>query len=155
MSDEIRIRFAEKRDADILTEFNIVMARETEGKELPNEVASAGVKALLNNRQMGFYVIAETGGLIAGSLMVTMEWSDWRNGLFWWIQSVYIKPQFRREGIFTELYGFLKSKVEKDPNVCGFRLYVERNNIPAHKAYKALGMEETHYKVYEELLLGQ
>jgi ribosomal protein S18 acetylase RimI-like enzyme len=151
MSDEIRIRFAEKRDADILTEFNIAMARETEAKELPNEVVSAGVKALLNNRQMGFYVIAEKGGLIAGSLMVTMEWSDWRDGLFWWIQSVYVKPQFRRRGIFTELYGFLKSKVENDPNVCGFRLYVERNNIPAQQAYKALGMEETHYKVYEEL----
>ena len=155
MSDEIRIRFAEKRDADIITEFNIAMARETEEKELPSEVVSAGVKALLNNRQMGFYVIAETGGLIAGSLMVTMEWSDWRNGLFWWIQRVYVKPQFRREGIFTELYGFLKSKVKKDPNVCGFRLYVERNNIPAQKAYEALRMEETHYKMYEELLLEQ
>jgi ribosomal protein S18 acetylase RimI-like enzyme len=155
MSDEIKIRFADDRDADVLTEFNIAMARETEGKELPNGVVSAGVKTVLDNRQMGFYIIAETGGSIAGSLMITTEWSDWRNGLFWWIQSVYVKPEFRRQGVFGELYRFLKSKVKNEPNVCGFRLYVERNNITAQRAYKVLGMEETHYKVYEDLLPGE
>lgn len=152
MSDKIIIRLANSHDVDVLTEFNIDMALETEGKELPPEVVFSGVKRLLNNPHYGFYIIGEKEGVPAGSLMVTTEWSDWRDGVFWWIQSVYVKPQFRMQGIFRKLYGFIRSKAEHEPNVCGLRLYVERNNIQAQKAYKAHGMAETHYKIFEELL---
>ena len=83
--------------------------------------------------------------------MVTTEWSDWRNGLFWWIQSVYVRSQYRRQGIYRQLYAFVKHRAAADGNVCGFRLYVEKNNLTAQKTYEALGMKQTNYKLYEEL----
>ncbi|MEO6422770.1 MAG: GNAT family N-acetyltransferase, partial [Candidatus Nitrotoga sp.] len=105
---EILIRIAEIRDALVITKFNQAMALETEQKELIPEVISKGVNQLLKNPNLGFYVIAERDNEIIGSLMVTTEWSDWRNGMFWWIQSVYIKPNERRKGIYTELYNFIR-----------------------------------------------
>ena len=127
------------------------MARETESKELVVEVVSAGVSALLARPELGFYLVAEQHGEVVGSLMVTTEWSDWRNRTFWWIQSVYVLPGARRQGIYRRLYEFVKLEAEKQQGVCGFRLYVERENIPAQKTYRSLGMTETRYKVYEEL----
>lgn len=145
------IRRATIDDATALSQFNQNSAFETEGMELIPEVADAGVKTMFDNPQMGFYLVAESDGVIAAALMTTTEWSDWRNGLFWWIQSVYVLPDFRRQGLYQKLYEEVKLLAENDTNVCGFRLYVERENINAQKTYRALGMEETHYKLFEEL----
>jgi ribosomal protein S18 acetylase RimI-like enzyme len=99
---------------------------------------------------LGFYLVAEAAdGQVAGSLMVTTEWSDWRNGRFWWIQSVYIQPDWRRRGVFRALYRHLTEIAEDEPDVCGFRLYVERENAAAQATYRALGMHEGVYRVYE------
>jgi ribosomal protein S18 acetylase RimI-like enzyme len=145
------IRRALSQDATELAEFNINMAHETEGLELIPEVISAGVKAMIDNPQMGFYLVVELDNGIQASLMVTTEWSDWRNGIFWWIQSVYVRPQYRRQGLYRELYLRIKELAEQEPAVCGFRLYVERENTGAQKTYISLGMTETEYKMFEEL----
>jgi GNAT superfamily N-acetyltransferase len=151
MPNEILIRLAEIRDALAITEFNRAMALETEQKELIPEVISKGVDKLLNNPDLGFYVVAERNNEVVGSLMVTPEWSDWRNGLFWWIQSVYIKPNERRKGIYTKLYNFIRDSANDNPSICGFRLYVEKTNILARNTYEVLSMIETDYRIYEEL----
>ncbi len=145
------IRQARPEDATALSEFNQNMAYETEGIELIPEVITAGVKTMIDNPQMGFYLVAEADGDIQASLMITTEWSDWRNGLFWWIQSVYVKPDYRRQGLYRQLYQRVKSLAESETGVCGFRLYVEHDNSNAQKTYQALGMEETGYKMFEEL----
>lgn len=151
ISKEIVIRLAEIRDAVTITKFNQAMAFETEKKELIPKIVSKGVERILKNSNLGFYVIAERDKEIIGSLMVTTEWSDWRNGMFWWIQSVYIKPNERRKGIYTELYNFIKESANNNPNICGFRLYVEYENILAKNTYETLGMMETGYRIFEEL----
>ncbi len=147
----MKIRRATIEDANALSKFNQNMAYETESIELIPEVIDAGVKTMIENPQMGFYLVAESDSVIAASLMTTTEWSDWRNGLFWWIQSVYVLPEFRRQGLYRKLYEQVKFLAENDPGVCGFRLYVEQENVTAQKTYQALGMDETHYKLYEEL----
>ena len=154
MSDEFSIRLGEASDIAALVNFNRAMARETEAKELDSKVLTAGIENLLKNKQHGFYVVAQqTRGAqceVIGSLMVTYEWSDWRNGLFWCIQSVYIKPEFRRRGIYSRLYEFVKETASAQ-GVCGFRLYVEKENRIAQETYEKLGMAESHYVMYEEL----
>ncbi len=147
----MNLRRAILDDAQALADFNIDMAHETEGIKLIPEVIHAGVEAMINNPQMGFYLVIEDKGNIAASLMVTTEWSDWRNGLFWWIQSVYVRPQNRRQGMYRQLYQRVKALAEDEANVCGFRLYVEHDNRAAQGTYRSLGMEETVYKVYEEM----
>ncbi|TNF88840.1 MAG: GNAT family N-acetyltransferase [Gammaproteobacteria bacterium] len=146
------IRQALVQDAAELTEFNISMARETEGIELIPEVIGAGVRAMIDNPQRGFYLVVELDNGIQASLMVTTEWSDWRNGMFWWIQSVYVRPQYRRQGLYRVLYERVRELAEQEPSVCGFRLYVERDNSVAQKTYSALGMNQTEYRIYEELI---
>ena len=145
------IRTALSHDAAELTEFNIDMARETEGVELIPEVIGAGVKAMIENPQMGFYLVVELDNGIQASLMVTTEWSDWRNGMFWWIQSVYVRGDCRRQGVFRRLYADIQQRARTDPHVCGFRLYVERNNAVAQQTYASLGMRETAYKMFQQL----
>jgi ribosomal protein S18 acetylase RimI-like enzyme len=156
MSNEIRIRKADSGDITVLVGFNQAMARETEAKDLNLSILTSGVQDLLKNDRHGFYLVAvdarEVDGEAIGSLMVTYEWSDWRNGVFWWIQSVYIKPEFRRQGVYRRLYEFVKELASADENVCGFRLYVERENRIAQRTYEQLGMRESHYVMYEELL---
>ena len=154
MTKPFRIRRAGLRDAPCLVEFNLAMALETERKELFPEVVSAGVRHLLRNPGSGFYVIAQTGTQVAGSLMITTEWSDWRNGSFWWIQSVYVRPRFRRRGVYKRLYRYVQDLAARDRAVCGFRLYVERENRRAQAAYRAAGMAKTRYWVFEELKPG-
>lgn len=149
----MRIRLATPADAAVLVEFNAAMALETEGKELLPGVIGAGVRGLLDNPVAGFYVLAETERVIA-ALMITKEWSDWRNGSFWWIQSVYVRPEARRQGVYRRLYRHVQEMAAKDPQVCGFRLYVERENRAAQATYAALGMKETRYLVFEELKPG-
>jgi ribosomal protein S18 acetylase RimI-like enzyme len=150
----MHIRQATPADAPPLVEFNCAMALETEGKELLPEVIGAGVRALLANPAAGFYVVAESDGRVVGALLITKEWSDWRNGTFWWIQSVYVRPELRRQGVYKTLYRHVQEMAAKDPGVCGFRLYVERENARAQSTYASLGMKETHYRVFEELKPG-
>ena len=155
MTEEtIRIRRATAEDAATVVRFNAAMALETEQKVLLPEVIGAGVKYLLAHPQAGFYLLAECAGEVAGGLMLTNEWSDWRNGNFWWVQSVYVRPEFRRRGVFRALYRHLQSLAASDPAVCGFRLYVERENHRAQATYVANGMKPTHYLMFEELKPG-
>jgi len=150
----IKIRRAQPRDAPALIAFNCAMALETERKLLMPRVIGAGVRGLLRRPDSGFYTVAELGGDVIAALMVTKEWSDWRNGDFWWIQSVYVRPEHRRRGVYQRLYRFLQALAAKQRAVCGFRLYVERTNRRAQSTYRASGMERTHYLVFEQLKPG-
>ena len=150
----IHIRRAELRDANRIAEFNSAMAYETEGNVLIAEVIGAGVASLINHPALGFYLVAEHEGNIVASLMITTEWSDWRNGVFWWIQSVYVQPKWRRKGIYSRMYEFVKQAAAEDKSICGFRLYVEKDNTNAQSTYQTLGMVETDYKMYEEMKPG-
>lgn len=144
------IRIAKAEDAPDLVDFNQAMAKETEGKHLDPNTLRKGVEAVFGDEKKGFYVVAETDGKIVGGLMVTYEWSDWRNNWFWWIQSVYILPDFRGRKIYSQLYEFVKNQAEKNGNICGFRLYVENDNHNARRVYEKLGMDASHYLMYEE-----
>lgn len=144
------IRKAEISDAASLVDFNQKMALETEKKYLDTDVLSSGVRAVFSDPNKGFYVVAEDGDEIVGGLMITFEWSDWRNGWFWWIQSVYIVPEARGRGIYRLLYDFVKTEAAKRGNVCGYRLYVERENENAQRVYEKLGMKNSIYFMYEE-----
>ena len=145
-------RIAVAEDAATLAGFNRAMALETESKSLPMETLLPGVEAVLRDRDHGFYVVADAGSEIAGSLLVTFEWSDWRNGRLWWIQSVYVRPDYRRRGIYRTLHGFVRERARAAGDVVGIRLYVERENVAAQRTYAALGMAATPYRVYEEML---
>ncbi|MFU8812237.1 MAG: GNAT family N-acetyltransferase [Balneolaceae bacterium] len=151
MSQTLSIRKATPGDAGSLIDFNIAMAMETEQKQLDRATIEPGVHALFSNPEYGFYLVAERGGGIVGSLMITTEWSDWRNGLFWWIQSVYVLPGHRRQGIYRSMYQKVKELAGETSGVCGFRLYVEKENRVAQQTYRELGMEETPYKMFEEM----
>lgn len=150
----MQVRLATPQDAPVLIEFNAAMALETEQKELLPEVIGAGVRSLLGNPAAGFYVLAEKDDRVLGALMITKEWSDWRNGTFWWIQSVYVRPELRRQGVYKLLYRHVQDLAADDPAVCGFRLYVEHENARAQATYRALGMKQTRYLVFEELKPG-
>ena len=146
----LRIRIASPNDAAALISFNQAMALETEGKLLDAEKITSGVEAVFGDEKKGFYVVAELNEAIAGGLMVTYEWSDWRNKWFWWIQSVYILPEGRGQKLYSRMYDFVKQQAAEAGNVCGFRLYVETENVHAQKVYEALGMTSSHYLMYEE-----
>ncbi|MFZ1702551.1 MAG: GNAT family N-acetyltransferase [Pyrinomonadaceae bacterium] len=146
------IRLAQRNDANALVEFNQAMALETEGKQLESGKITNGVAAVFADEAKGFYVVAENDGVIVGGLMVTYEWSDWRNGWFWWIQSVYILPETRGQKLYSRMYEFVKQRAAEAGNVCGFRLYVENENVNAQKVYDAVGMTASHYLMYEEEL---
>ncbi|HEV7644877.1 MAG TPA: GNAT family N-acetyltransferase [Pyrinomonadaceae bacterium] len=154
MNNEILIRTALPADTEALIAFNQAMALETEGRQLDPAILSAGVSAVFADEKKGFYVVAESenkiDAKIVGGLMVTYEWSDWRNAWFWWIQSVYILPEARGKKIYSRLYDFVKEKAEAEKNVCGFRLYVETENSHAQKVYEKVGMESSHYRMYEQ-----
>ena len=150
MLETIKVRVAKHTDVVSLVKFNQLMAWETEKKELDLDILSKGVSALISDETKGFYLVAEKNEQVVGSLMVTTEWSDWRNAVFWWIQSVYIAPDYRRKGIYAQLYSQVKVLAEQQKDVCGFRLYVEKENIIAQKTYESLGMQASHYLMYEE-----
>ena len=152
MNTEILIRLADKKDAPALVEFNQAMALETEGKKLDAKTLKSGVEAVFADERKGFYVVAESENKIIGGLMVTFEWSDWRDNWFWWIQSVYILPAGRGKKIYSRLYDFVKEKARAGGGVCGFRLYVERENEHARRVYEKLGMEASYYLMYEEMV---
>ena len=144
------IRKGTPKDTEALVAFNQAMAQETEGLALDSDTLSRGVSTLLENPAKGFYLVAEIGGEIAGSLMVTFEWSDWRAADYYWIQSVYIKPEHRQKGIYRALYHEVKTLAEKQGGAASFRLYVEQENTRAQQTYQSLGMSQSHYLMYEE-----
>ncbi len=146
----MKVRVAQIADIDSLVDFNQKMALETEGKYLDSDVLRSGVKAVFHDESKGLYVVTEDDGGILGGLMVTFEWSDWRNKWFWWIQSVYIVPEARGRGIYRQMYEFVKAKAKENGNVSGFRLYVERDNLSAQGVYERVGMAASHYLMYEE-----
>jgi ribosomal protein S18 acetylase RimI-like enzyme len=147
----VNIRLATADDWPIIVDFNCRLAEESEGKSLDRAHVEPGVKALLADPRKGRYFLAHDGnGQIAGQLMHTYEWSDWRNGDIWWLQSVYVHPDFRRAGVFRALFDHLKQQAENDPGVVGLRLYVEEQNERAHATYRNLGFEPGGYFVMEQ-----
>lgn len=146
---DISVRAAIADDVQLIADWNRAMALETEAKILDPATIEAGVQAAFKNPTYGFYLVADVDSQPAGCLMVTREWSDWRNGEFLWVQSVYVAPEYRRMGVYRALYQHLKTSAA--PNVCGFRLYVEHNNESAQSTYRELGMDATHYQLFEEL----
>ena len=143
------IRTANTSDAATIARFNAAMALESESVELDMDVLTAGVRAALSDPDRAFYLISEMDGAPVGQLMVTYEWSDWRNGWIWWIQSVYVEPDHRRTGVYRGLYGKLQDLAAEQGNVRGIRLYVMRENITAKSTYESLGMHHSEYDLYE------
>jgi ribosomal protein S18 acetylase RimI-like enzyme len=145
----LNVRLAAPSDVSIIAEFNTAMAKETEEIELNRESLRKGVEAMFADPSKGLYYIAESNREIVGQLMITYEWSDWRNATFWWIQSVYVHPEYRRHGVFRALYRYIETIARTRRDVCGVRLYVEKENDRAQKTYEALGMKHSHYEMME------
>ena len=148
-NNDIQVRQAAFEHLDTIIDFNIAMAKETEGKDLDIDLVRPGVEAMLTRSEMGFYLIAENTGSSVGQLMVTYEWSDWRNAFFWWIQSVYVIPEFRRQGVYRALHLYVATEARRQKNVGGLRLYVDKDNTVAQGVYAGLHMRPTHYDMYE------
>ena len=148
-TNPITIRNATGDDVAFLVDCNIAMAWESEKKELDRDVLTRGVLAVFDHPERGFYIVAERDGARAGSLLVTHEWSDWRNGGWWWIQSVYVVPDARRSGVFSAMYRAIDARARQTAGVVGLRLYVEKDNARAQATYAALGMEPAYYSLYQ------
>jgi len=144
----ILIRKATPSDSSSIIDFQLKMALETENINLDSETVTKGVDAVFHNQSRGQYYVAESEGKVVASLLITYEWSDWRNCNVWWFQSVYVVPEFRRHGIFRKMYGYIRELAEKN-DIAGLRLYVETKNSGAQKTYEALGMSSEHYSFYE------
>jgi len=144
----IIIRRANQSDASSIVDFQLKMAWETEQMALDPGKVTKGVKAVFEVPSRGQYYVAETTGKVVSSLLITYEWSDWRNCNVWWFQSVYVVPEFRRQGIFRKMYMHVRELSEEN-GVAGLRLYVETNNERARRTYEALGMSSEHYSFYE------
>ena len=158
-SESIQIRPATKNDADTIVEFNRAMAFETENRRLDLPTLRQGIQAFLESPEYGSYIVAELLENMSrtpiGQLMMTYEWSDWRNGVFWWIQSVYVAPERRGRGVFRAMYEHILAKAKTDPKVCGIRLYVERENRSAQTVYQRVGLAPSVYTVFEQdFILG-
>jgi GNAT superfamily N-acetyltransferase len=144
------VREAAPADRDVLVTFARAMAQETEARELDLETVRRGVAAFLADPARGRAFVVESAGEAVATLYLTYEWSDWRNGFFWWIQSVYVRPDERRRGHYRRLHEHVRSLAARSGDVCGLRLYVEKNNRNAQATYRQLGMREAEYLVYEE-----
>ncbi|WP_298635079.1 GNAT family N-acetyltransferase [uncultured Umboniibacter sp.] len=151
--NSMSIRRATQDDVQSLVHFNQQMAWETEQKKLDTAVLNEGVSAVVNYDDRGFYLVAEAHNQVIASLMVTFEWSDWRNGFFWWVQSVYVLPEFRRQGLYQQLYATVQ-ELGANAGAIGFRLYVEKENQVAQKTYQSLGMTVCDYDMYEAMAAG-
>ena len=150
----MQIRSANPSDAEILADYMCAMAQETENKALDHSTVRSGILHLINHPELGFYLVAEApDARIAGMLMITTEWSDWHNAFYWWFQSVYVQPDFRKSGVFRRLFEEVETRARKNPQVWSLRLYVERENASAKATYERLGMKEANYLVYEKILL--
>ncbi|HLN54191.1 MAG TPA: GNAT family N-acetyltransferase [Lentimicrobium sp.] len=169
---QINIRYATRQDFQFIVDCQLNMACETEGLELDREIVTPGVEAVFDDPLKGFYIVGEeidnnadvTGHSefatqagttvdatkrLCSCLMITPEWSDWRNNKVWWIQSVYVLPKYRESGVFRMMYSFIKSLVSERQDVAGIRLYVDNTNLRARDVYKRIGMTDEHYRVFE------
>jgi ribosomal protein S18 acetylase RimI-like enzyme len=152
----ISIRHASPSDVHALAQNHRAMAFETENKTLDVDTTLRGTRAVLEDIGKGFYLIAERDGLMVGQLLVTFEWSDWRSGTFWWIQSVYVVPDARRTGVYRALHDNVLAAARNAKDICGVRLYVDKDNRHAQATYRAMGMQPAHYDIYEvDFVLGQ
>lgn len=154
----LRIRDAEPADRDLIADWMIAMAWETEHKRLDPDTVRAGVEAGLADGAKARYFVAmrevevagrETIAVAAGTLMFTHEWSDWRNGDWWWIQSVYVAPEHRRQGVYQAMHSHVAALARTTPGVIGLRLYVERANTTAQSTYRSLDMDDAGYAIFE------
>lgn len=145
----ITVRKATPADADHMVLFNRSLATETEQTDLPDATVRDGVAAVFDDPDKGFYLVAETDGAVAGGLLITTEWSDWRNAYFWWIQSVYVLPEYRKQGVYRSLHRAVEQLARESRDVCGIRLYVDRNNERARRTYEQLGMKMARYDLFE------
>ena len=143
------IRQANENDSASIVEFQLAMAWETERLQLDEPTVIKGVAAVFSDASKGIYYVAERDGTILGSLLTTFEWSDWRNGTVLWIQSVYVRPDFRKKSVFSKLYRHIQELVASNPNLRGIRLYADKTNTPAHGVYEHLGMTAEHYQMFE------
>lgn len=156
MQEAIFIRNATLSDLDALAQNHRSMAWETEHRTLDSNTTLRGTRAVLEDPTKGFYLIAERAGRMVGQLFVTYEWSDWRAGTFWWIQSVYVFPEARRSGVYRALHDYVLATARQTKDVCGVRLYVDKDNHQAQATYRAMRMQATHYDLYEvDFVLGQ
>lgn len=146
---QITIRYAVEEDIPFIVDCQIGMALETENLKLDKQKVTNGVKAVFDDPLKGFYIVGETPEAVCSCLMVTPEWSDWRNNWVWWIQSVFVLPGFRQSGIFGMMYAFVKSLVSEHSDVAGIRLYVDNTNLRAREVYKRIGMTDEHYRLFE------
>ncbi len=147
---EWRIRAATVDDAAVIAEFNCRLALETENRRLDPQTALRGARLGLSRPEICRYFLAERDGQIAGQAMITFEWSDWRAGMLWWLQSVYVHPDFRRCGIFGRLFRHIVDLARNSPDACALRLYVEEHNQPAIEAYRRLGLKPSGHLVFEQ-----
>jgi GNAT superfamily N-acetyltransferase len=151
---QLTVRSAGRDDVDSLVAFSAAMAWETEQRRLDEMRLRDGTLSLLCTPSLGFFMVAEVRESdhprLVGQLMITYEWSDWRNGVFWWIQSVYVDPAWRRRGVFRRMHDELMALAKAAPNICGVRLYVEQGNLTAQSVYQRLGLSPSSYRVYEQ-----
>lgn len=150
---QLTVRTAGRNDVDSIVAFSAAMAWETEHRRLEEARLRAGTQSLLDTPALGIFMVAEIRvserPVLVGQLMITYEWSDWRNGVFWWIQSVYVDPSWRRRGVLRGMLNTVMASAKAAPDVCGVRLYVEQENHTAQAVYKRLGLSPSGYKVYE------
>lgn len=144
----VDVRPARPDDLPVLVQFQLAMGWETESLRLNPLTVTQGVKAVIDDPSKGIYLVAQQQGKPVGCLLITYEWSDWRNGCVLWIQSVYVVPEARRQGVFRALYGHVRQLASQPPYV-GIRLYVDRRNTTAQRVYEKLGMKGDHYQVWE------
>jgi len=151
--DHLNVRLARPEDAATIASFSAAMALETEGRRLDLDRLYDGTIALLKSPDRGFFMVAELEQAddrqLLGQLMITYEWSDWRNGAFWWVQSVYVDPRWRRQGLFRRMHQAVVQEARARTDVCGVRLYVDKDNTIAHTTYERLGLIRSAYQVYE------
>jgi GNAT superfamily N-acetyltransferase len=149
MDQNVIYRAAQPSDRDVIVDFQIAMARETEDFALDRAICTKGVAAVLADPSLGRYYVADADGRVVASLLLTYEWSDWRNGTVWWIQSVYVIPDMRGQRVYAGLYEHVQRLAQAEDSVRGIRLYVDRRNTRAQQVYTRLGMDGEHYQVFE------
>ncbi len=147
----MQIRKATSNNILDIVEFQVAMAKETENLKLNPRTVLEGVKTVFNHSEIGHYIVVEENNKIIACTLILKEWSDWRAKSILWIHSLYVLPQFRKRGIFKKIYEYLKNNVETSEELGGLRLYVDKKNVPAQKAYEAVGMTSEHYALYEWL----
>jgi GNAT superfamily N-acetyltransferase len=146
---KVSFRKAQNSDSISIQNFQQAMAWETENLRLDPSTLEKGVTAVLKNSALGTYHVCETNSEVIGSLLLTQEWSDWRNGTVWWLHSLYFKPEFRGQGLFSQMYHYVQQLAKNEKDVCGIRQYVDHTNLHAQKVYTKLGMNGDHYRLFE------